>query len=414
MSEEVLIDRPAEAQARYGRIAILLHWLIAFALVFEISLGFATPHDERGFALIQLHKSVGIAILLLSLARLGWRLTHRPPPAVERGFGGFLAGAVHVLFYVLMIGLPLTGWALVSTDPLKLPTLLFGTIPWPHLPLPGSINEAMEETHELLAWAGIFLTVLHVAGALRHHILLRDGLLARIAPNGSAAMAGLLALIAAVISTGTFAWVARETAVEAPAGAQGTAVADALPVPQASESTEAVEEETEGAEETQIPAWTIQPGGRLGFSVAGGQTYRGTFSNWNGDIRMNPDKPDGAEIRITVNLSSASLSDSEVETTLQGPEFFASAVNPTATWRSTSVTKTAPGRYRASGTLTLKGVSKPQSLNFTLTGTGAKRHVEGSASIDRGAFGVGTGASAEGMASSVSLDFSFDAAQRAP
>ena len=90
------------AQARYSSGAILLHWLIALALGFQIALGFAMPKNELGFLLYQLHKSVGITILLLSLARLAWRLTQRPPPALEGGFNGFLAKAVHVLLYAFM------------------------------------------------------------------------------------------------------------------------------------------------------------------------------------------------------------------------------------------------------------------------------------------------------------------------
>ena len=99
---------------------------------------------------------------------------------------------------------------------------------------------------------------------------------------------------------------------------------------------------------------------------------------------------------------------------LHGAEFLAASANPTATWRSTSVRRTGPNRYSASGTLSLKGASKPQSLSFTLSGEGLRRHVEGSASIDRNAFGVGTGESAAGLAGSVALNFAFDAVGREP
>ena len=99
---------------------------------------------------------------------------------------------------------------------------------------------------------------------------------------------------------------------------------------------------------------------------------------------------------------------------VQGADFFASAANPTATWRSTSVRRTGPGRYSASGTLSLKGASKPQSVTFTLSGEGLRRHVEGSASIDRNAFGVGTGESAAGLPGAVALNFAFDAVGREP
>jgi cytochrome b561 len=189
--------------ARYSTGAVILHWLIALALAFQLALGFAMPHDERGFALYQLHKSVGVTIFVLTLLRLAWRLTHRPPAAVEGGFQGFLAKAVHTLLYAFMLGAPLTGWAMVSTDASRIPTLLYGTIPWPHLPLPGAINEAMEETHELLAWIGLALVVLHVAGALRHQLLLKDGLLRRMGPGGSAWAAGLLALLVVALYFGT-------------------------------------------------------------------------------------------------------------------------------------------------------------------------------------------------------------------
>ena len=112
-----MVDLEA-AQRRYSGGAILLHWTIALALGFQLALGFSMPKDESGFALYQLHKSVGITILLLSLARLAWRLTHRPPLAVEGGLQGFLAKSVHTLLYVFMIGMPLTGWAVVSTSPI--------------------------------------------------------------------------------------------------------------------------------------------------------------------------------------------------------------------------------------------------------------------------------------------------------
>src|SRR5687768_367402 len=191
------------AQQRYSWGAIVLHWAIALALAFQLALGFSMPKDERGFALFQLHKSVGITILLLSLARLAWRLTHRPPPAVEGGFQGFLAKAVHTLLYGFMIGMPLTGWAVVSTSPIEVPTLFWGAISWPHLPLPGGLNEAFEETHEILAWIGVSLIALHVAGALRHQFLLRDGLLRRMGPGGSAGSAGLLALGVVAVYFGT-------------------------------------------------------------------------------------------------------------------------------------------------------------------------------------------------------------------
>lgn len=401
--------------ARYSTGAIVLHWAIALALAFELALGFAMPSGASGFALIQLHKSVGIAILLLTLARLAWRLGHRPPPAVETGFKAALAKTVHVLFYIFMVGQPLTGWALVSTDSTGIPTLLFGTVPWPHLPLPATVNDPMATAHTLLAWSGVALFALHVAGALRHQLLLRDGLLGRIGPGGSAGVAALLTFATLAVGLGTlFVGGNSDGAVEQSELPKPVPVESEPPLEPAPTATpsEAAAEET--AEPTEAPAWAIQPGGLLGFTTSGGgEAYRGTFSSWGGDIKMDPDHPESAEIAIRVNLASASLSDATMDTMLQGADFFASSSNPTATWRSNSVTRTGPNSYSAAGTLTLKGISSAQPLNFTLTGEGARRRVEGSASIDRSKFKVGVGDAAEGVANAVSLDFSFEAISRA-
>jgi cytochrome b561/polyisoprenoid-binding protein YceI len=378
------------------------------------------PKNEAGFALYQLHKSVGITILLLSLARLAWRLTHRPPAAVEGGLQGFLAKAVHTLLYGFMIGAPLTGWAIVSTSPIEVPTMFWGVIPWPHLPLPGSINEAVEETHELLAWIGLALVVLHVAGALRHQFLLRDGLLRRIGPGGSAWAAGLLALLVVALYFGTGMrisnWVMANGGYGPPRAAapvEATAVApEATPTPtDTATPTDAATEAASGPP----PVWTIRPGGSLGFTVtSGADSYRGSFSDWSGTITFDPENPETADLRIDVRLASGSVGDETMDGMLQGAEFLAASGNPTASWRSTSVRRTGPNRYSASGTLSLKGASRPQALTFTLSGEGLKRHVEGSATIDRTAFAVGTGESAQGLASSVALSFAFDATGRAP
>ena len=90
---------PTAAQARYSTVAMGLHWLIALLMVFQVALGFAMPHaGPYSFVPMQLHKSVGVTILVLTLIRLGWRLAHRPPDAVEAGWEGWLAKAVHSAF----------------------------------------------------------------------------------------------------------------------------------------------------------------------------------------------------------------------------------------------------------------------------------------------------------------------------
>jgi cytochrome b561/polyisoprenoid-binding protein YceI len=409
-----------EVQARYSVVAIWLHWLLAGALAFQIALGFAMPRDASGFAAYQLHKSVGIAILLLTAIRLAWRVAKRPPPPLETGLSSVLAKAVHAGFYAVLILAPLTGWLLVSTAPVDVPTVLFGLVPLPHLPAPSNLHSASEEAHELLSWLALGLFGLHVAGALRHQYILRHRLVERMAPGGSVAAVALLSGVVVSVGLATFflarADVSPAASVASPAPvASGSEPAAAAPNGDAAAASEDAPEPEDEPPEQAAPSWTIQPGARLAFSVGnGGDTVRGSFSDWSGSIRFDPENPGDAEIAIIVNLASASVGDATMDSTLMGAEFLAAAANPRAIWRAGSVRRTGAEQYAAQGTLTLKGVSRPQGLNFVLSGDGLRRRVEGSAQIDRNAFGVGQGPSAESLAGSVRLDFAFDAVGRRP
>lgn len=181
-------------RSRYSRVAIGLHWLIAALLIGNLLAGLfvleplmdsADPANKRlGFELIQLHKSIGLTVLLLALVRLAWRLGH-PAPAYPDHMTPFerrLAGASHWGFYVVMIALPLTGWAMVSTGKLLFPILYFGLFEVPHLPLPAAWGDVFYTSHEVFGWVVTAMIVLHVAAALKHHWFDRDDVLARMLP----------------------------------------------------------------------------------------------------------------------------------------------------------------------------------------------------------------------------------------
>jgi cytochrome b561 len=109
-------------------------------------------------------------------------------PAHERA----AASAAHGLLYLLLVGLPLTGWAVVSLSPFNIPTVLYGLVPWPHLPLAlllpdkASAEGVLKLVHAYGAWLLTALLVLHVAAALRHHLILRDDVLHRMLPAHAA------------------------------------------------------------------------------------------------------------------------------------------------------------------------------------------------------------------------------------
>lgn len=405
---------------RYSLAAIILHWAIAALLAFQISVGWALEDlGARGFALYQLHKSVGIAILTLTLLRIVIRYWKPRPAKLEGGWQGALASTVHIGLYAFMLGAPLTGWALVSTAKVKVPTLIFGIIPLPHLQLPASAHGLAEGGHGLIAWLGIALVLLHVAGALRHHLLMRDGLIWRMIPNRSTALlVGLPALILLGFALGRV-FLPATAPVEA-AAAPSAPVAqpeELVPVANVTEpDNSAVANETVAQEEEPMgppPAWTVQPGGRIGFAVGNdGQTISGSFAKWTAAIVMDLDHPETADIRVSIDMASASVGDAYQDGMLPGDEFFAVAAHPTATFTAKGAEKTGANAYRASGTLSLKGVSKPQTIRFTLSGEGATRKVTGTATIARAAFDVGNGDSSGSLAPNVAVTFAFTAKRK--
>lgn len=175
---------------RYDPIAVALHWIIATLIIIMIPFGLLLedlPDSIKGNA-YGLHKSIGITILALSLFRLIWRLLN-PPPALPEGMKPLertLAKAGHWAFYALIIGMPLTGWLLVSAAQ-KYPTIFFWMFEVPYLPMPeGMVGkesaEMFSEYHETLAYSAIALLILHVGAALKHHFVYKDNVLNRMLP----------------------------------------------------------------------------------------------------------------------------------------------------------------------------------------------------------------------------------------
>lgn len=184
-------------QYRYGTVAMGFHWLIALLVIANICVGLymgdLPRSDPMKFQIFQIHKSIGLTVLALSVLRVLWRVIN-PVPPIPRGMSTpltFAAKAMHWLFYFLIVAVPLAGWIMVSASPLGNGTSFFGLFVWPNLPFfTGMTREALHPVHEtfetahvFLAWSMIVLVPLHVAAALYHHFLRRDDVLRRMLPG---------------------------------------------------------------------------------------------------------------------------------------------------------------------------------------------------------------------------------------
>ena len=415
-------------EQRYSWAAIVLHWAIAALLAFQLGLGWRMVDLGSAAAMyapFQLHKSIGILVLVLSLARVGVRFARPRPAAAVGGLGGLLAAAVHAGLYLFMIGGPLTGWALVSTAKLSLPTRLFGTVPWPHLPLGRAWHEPAEGLHGLLGWVGAALIVLHVAGALRHHLGAHavPNVLGRMIPAAKPARAGLgwgIAAATALAAVFALPWLiygkaapvapvpqvsVSDVAIEAPAWDDASDAAAEASAPAVKPSASAL------AEEVPPARWSVLPGGKLGFRVmVNGEPVDGSFSGWSADIAFDPERLEAGSIVVRIPLLSVASGDDTRDTMLKGEDFFGRGP-ATAVFRSATIRRSGAGRYVASGTLAMNGVSHPLSLSFALKITGGRARADGSATLDRITFGVGKGewAGTEQIAGKVDVAFAFDA-----
>jgi cytochrome b561 len=181
------------SKARYNRVAIALHWLLALTIASLFGVGvYMTdlPFSPWRLKLYNWHKWAGMTFLALSVLRLLWRLTHRPPalPAViTQAMPAWQTRAYHAthhLLYLLFFAVPLLGWAYSSAA--GFPIVWFGQITLPDLlGADKALAEAIKPLHKLAALALVGLAALHVAAAFKHHWLDRDGLLLRMMPGRS-------------------------------------------------------------------------------------------------------------------------------------------------------------------------------------------------------------------------------------
>lgn len=172
----------AASATKYSAVAIALHWVLGLAIIGSFAMGVYMsdlPMSPSRLKLYNYHKWAGVTILALSALRLLWRLTHRPPADVPMpALQARLAHLTHIALYVLFFAVPLAGWAYSSSA--GFPIVLFGVLPLPDFVSPDkAMAENYKELHEILAFTLAALVIAHIAAALKHQFVDRDGLLSR-------------------------------------------------------------------------------------------------------------------------------------------------------------------------------------------------------------------------------------------
>ncbi len=371
---------------RYNDAAVILHWMIALLLIGMLIMGkymhILEDDDPQKFALVQLHKSFGVIALLLITVRLIWRMTYTAPahPAHAPKWEKFAAKSTHVLLYVLMLAMPLSGWLMVSASPLNIDTLLFNAVKWPHVPGAELLqkNELGHLFHSIHAYASgvlILLIVMHVGAALKHHIINKDDVLRRMAPDWQSPSfkPKLIATLAAVaMAVGGFSLIA---------------------------STK------------QTPAVVVTANNsRIGFNtIVTGEATPGQFNESIITLTLDDSNPSTSSLSAEVKTASVFTDNYQVNGSLPEPDWFDNDNHPVATFQSNSISKQAED-YLVTGIITIKDTSNSIDFPMTIAEQDGKQVVSGQFVINRFDFKLGVGDQPDEsyVGAEISIDFSFE------
>ena len=367
----------ANSPTGFGSLARSLHWLTALLILSAIGLGLYGADMPYGSGaelaakaqVYSLHKTIGIASFAVALIRILWALTQpRPVPLhPERRLQTALADLVHWMLYTAMLVVPLSGWVTHAA------TTGFAPILWPFgqdlplVPKSATVEHAAAAMHWLCGKLLMVSIALHIAGALKHHLIDRDATLRRMLSGAAAPdhprphRHGAAPVLAAVViyAAGAGLAIALNPAEPAPATA-------AAPAP------------TSGN-------WQVTQG-TLGFSIPQmGSSVNGSFATWTADIAFDEATGTG---QVTVTIDMTSLALGSVSDQARAADFLDTATHPSATF--TAVIRPAPdGTYMADGRLALHGIDAPLALSFALAVKGDLATMQAQVAIDRRSFGIG-------------------------
>lgn len=376
------------SQKTYGLVAQALHWAVAALILMLIPLGIYM--DELPASSVaevthkswfySLHKTLGIAVFVLAIVRVGWALVqpHPKPLNADRPLENLAAQTVHWVLYGAIIAMPLSGWLHHSA------LEGFAPIWWP---LPQDIPLVPKNPHLAEIFGAVhFFTVillglclvLHIGGALKHAVIDRDGTLARMIPFGTVDVPDDLSdpkyrRLPVTLAITAFAMVALASMAVSLTGRSDSPAVTA----------------SSGNASAQSAGWQVdRQNSRLGIQIIqSGAPVTGQFADWNATIDFDPD--DLASARVSVEIGIASLTIGAVTERALSADFLNVEQHPTARFESSDFVKTGPESYEARGQLHLVGQTRPLTLPFTLKIEDGRAFMDGSVALKRLDYDIG-------------------------
>lgn len=370
----------------YSTTARLLHWLVAAGIVLQYLLGERAENAaDSGQLALQLaslaqHKSVGITVLALAIARVIWRMLSRPPqlPTAYQQSNPVLARlsqVAHSALYGLLFFLPLSGWLMSSASAYSVSW--FGLFTLPDLIGPSeAAKETLQSAHHLAARALLVLALVHIGAAIKHWLIDKSGVMGRMASAVS------IALFAATLATGVWATWPEATESTAPAlTAPAALVAPAAPAAPAAVSPP-----------PQPLQWQIdQDHSHIKFTATqAGAEFTGEWQRFNAQIHFDAAQLEYSRASVSIDATSVATQDSERDSTLAGSDWFDSPNFATVTFTAANFALNSNGTFTATAQLDIRGAAYPVQFDFKVESQGNQRRLEGRAQLDRLALNLGT------------------------
>lgn len=397
----------------YGAVTKGFHWLTALLILTEIPVGFiantmavalrdpANVPQQASIALtvtlFSVHKTLGVSLFFIALARILWALAQRKPGLLngDKPAEAWLAETVYWLLYSALVLVPLSGWIYHAA------TTGFAPIWWPFgqdlpfVPKNHSLADLMSVLHYILQWVLIGAIGLHVAGALKHHVIDRDATLRRMLPGHCAAQPTraqpghfMPAITAIAIWLGILGgaymlgWLSQERKFG--------------PAAQA-EALEQVHSE-----------WQVQSG-EIRITIKQlGSDITGQFADWTADISYDEEpSADGTQGKVSININVASLTLGAVSSQAMGAGYFDVKNYPIASFKADIIN--LDGGPIARGILTVRDQSVPLDIPFDLQITGGEAIASGQATVDRRGLSMGLGLAEGALGYAVQIGFKLTA-----